>query len=132
MTRLWVVDASVVVDLLGRFEAAPIEEILFERRAVLAAPELLDIEVLHTLRRLDLLGALPASRRITWLDDFQALRIRRFRHAPLWHEVWRLRENLTAYDATYVALAQALGSSLLTRDERLARVQGLGIEVVVP
>ena len=132
MTRLWVVDASVVVDLLGRFEPAPIEQILFEQRAVLAAPELLDIEVLHTLRRLDLLGALPASRRMTWLDDFRALRVRRFRHAPLWHDVWRLRDSLTAYDATYVALARALGADLVTRDERLARVKGLGIGVVVP
>jgi len=131
MRRVLVTDASVVVDLLGRFEAEPIEAALFEAGGQLVAPELLDIEVLHTLRKLEATKAIPASRRARVLDDFRALPIRRFRHAALWQDVWRLRRNLTAYDASYVALARQLEGTLVTRDERIARASGVGINVEV-
>ena len=87
MTRVLITDASVVVDLLGRYDPEPLESLLLADGARLAAPELLDIEVLHTLRRLDGLGAIPAGRRTTLLDEFRALRIRRYRHAALWNDV---------------------------------------------
>ena len=131
MRRILVTDASVVVDLLGRFAAEPIEAALFEGGGPLVAPELLDIEVLHTLRKLEATNAIPASRRARVLDDFRALPIRRFRHAALWQEVWQLRKNLTAYDACYVALARQLEATLVTRDERIARAPGVGINVEV-
>lgn len=131
MRRVLVTDASVVVDLLGRFAAEPIEAALFEGGGQLVAPELLDIEVLHTLRRLEATKAIPASRRARVLDDFRALPIRRFRHAALWQDVWQLRKNLTAYDACYVALARQLEATLITRDERIARAPGVGINVEV-
>jgi len=131
MRRVLVTDASVVVDLLGRFAAEPIEAALFESGGQLVAPELLDIEVLHTLRRLEATKAIPASRRARVLDDFRALPIRRFRHAALWQDVWQLRKNLTAYDACYVALARQLEATLVTRDERIARAPGVGINVEV-
>lgn len=129
MNRVLVTDASVVVDLLGRFAAERIESVLFEVGTRLVAPELLDIEVLHTLRRLEALGSVPDHRRAGLLDEFRALRIRRFRHAVLWDDIWQLRENLTAYDACYVALARQLEATLVTRDERLARAPNLGIEI---
>ncbi len=129
MTRVLVTDASVVVDLLGRFAAEPIETALFGRRGQLVAPELLDIEVLHTLRKLETTKAIPASRRAHILADFRALPIRRFRHAALWHDVWKLRRNLTAYDACYVALARQLDATLVTRDEKIAKAPGGGINV---
>jgi predicted nucleic acid-binding protein len=131
MRRVLVTDASVVVDLLGRFAAEPIEEALFRGGGQLVAPELLDIEVLHTLRRLEATNAIPASRRARVLEDFRALPIRRFRHAALWQDVWQLRKNLTAYDACYVALAHQLEAILVTRDERIARAPGLGINIEV-
>lgn len=131
MRRILVIDASVVVDLLGRFAAEPIEKALFGGGSHLVAPELLDIEVLHTLRRLEATAAIPASRRGHVLDDFRALPIRRFRHAALWQDVWQLRPNLTAYDACYVALARQLDATLVTRDERIGRAPGVGINVKV-
>jgi predicted nucleic acid-binding protein len=126
---VYVTDASVVVDLLGRFAAEPIEAVLLDGGGLLAAPELLDIEVLHTLRRLEATRAVPVSRRALLLEDFRALPIRRYRHAVLWDDVWRLRRNLTAYDACYVALARQLEATLVTRDERLARAPRLGVAV---
>ncbi len=131
MRRVLVTDASVVVDLLGRFAAEPIETALFSGASQLVAPELLDIEVLHTLRKLEATEAIPASRRARVLDDFRALPIRRFRHAALWQDIWQLRRNLTAYDASYVALARQLDATLVTRDERIARAPDLGIAVEV-
>lgn len=131
MTRRLVVDASVVVDLLGRFRPEPIEALLFAADAALAAPALLDVEVLQALRRLDLQGAIPASRG-DLTDSLRALRIRRYPHASLLEEIWSLRRNLTAYDATYIALARQLDATLVTRDERLARAPDLGIAVLTP
>jgi len=131
MTRRLVVDASVVVDLLGRFRPEPIEALLFAADAALAAPALLDVEVLQALRKLDLQGAIPASR-VDLTDSLRALRIRRYPHASLLEEIWALRRNLTAYDATYVALARQLDATLVTRDDRLARAPDLGIAVLKP
>jgi predicted nucleic acid-binding protein len=131
MSRRLVVDASVVVDLLGRFRPEPIEALLFAADAALAAPALLDVEVLQALRKLDLQGAIPASRD-DLTDSLRALRIRRYPHASLLEEIWALRRNLTAYDATYVALARQLNAALVTRDNRLARSPGLGIAVLTP
>jgi predicted nucleic acid-binding protein len=131
MSRRLVVDASVVVDLLGRFRPEPIEALLFAADAALAAPALLDVEVLQALRKLDLQGAIPASRG-DLTDSLRALRIRRYPHASLLEEIWALRRNLTAYDATYIALARQLDAALVTRDDRLARAPGLGIAVLTP
>ncbi len=131
MRRILVTDASVVVDLLGQFTAEPIEIALFGGSNQLVAPELLDIEVLHTLTKLETTDAIPVSRRAHVLDDFRSLPIRRFRHAALWQDVWQLRRNLTAYDACYVALARLLEATLVTRDERIARAPDTGIDVEV-
>ena len=131
MRRILVTDASVIVDLLGRFAVEPIETALFSGGSQLVAPELLDIEVLHTLRKLETTEAIPANRRARLLDDFRALPIRRFRHAALWQDVWQSKRNLTAYDACYVALARLLDATLVTRDGRIARSPDTGIDVEV-
>lgn len=130
--RVLVVDASVVVDLLARFRPQPLEALLWSDDTHLAAPELLDIEVLSALRKLDRAGAIPRSRRADMPHLLRALRIRRYTHDLLLDGIWTLRENLSAYDACYVALARLLGAPLATRDARLARAPGLGIEVVTP
>jgi predicted nucleic acid-binding protein len=131
VSQVLVVDASVVVDLIGRFRPQPIEALLWAEDSVLAAPELLDVEVLQALRRLEQDGAIPSSRADV-VELLQALRIRRYRHHSLREAIWSLRKNMTAYDAAYVALARLLDATLVTRDAKLARAPGLDIQVVVP
>lgn len=131
MSRVLVVDASIVVDLIGRFRPQPIEALLWAEDSVLAAPELLDVEVLQALRRLEQDGAIPSSRTDV-VELLRALRIRRYRHHGLRDGIWSLRRNLTAYDAAYVALARLLDARLVTRDAKLARAPGLEVGVVVP
>ena len=131
MSRVLVVDASIVVDLIGRFRPQPIEVLLWAEDSVLAAPELLDVEVLQALRRLEQDGAIPPSRTQV-VELLQALRIRRYRHHHLRDGIWSLRKNMTAYDAAYVALARLLEATLVTRDEKLARAPGLDVQVAVP
>ena len=131
MSLRLVIDASVVVDLLGRFQPEPIEALLFAADTALAAPALLDVEVLQALRKLDLQGAIPESRR-DLSGSLRALRIRRYPHASLVDGIWALRSRVTAYDAAYVVLARQLGAALVTRDARLARAPGIGIEIISP
>lgn len=131
MSRVLVVDASVVVDLLGRFRPRPIEALLWAPETVLAAPELLQVEVLQALRRLDRAGAIPGGRS-DLLDSMRALRIHAYPHAPLLDAAWEMRSHATAYDAVYVALARALKATLVTRDQRLAKVAGLSVRVETP
>ena len=123
MRRTRVTDASVLVDLPGRFAAELIEAALLEGGGKLVAPELLDIDMLHTSRRLETTEAIPASRRAGVLAGFGALPIRRSRHAALWRDIWPPRKILTAHDACDVALARQLEATLVTRDERFARAR---------
>lgn len=132
MKRILVVDASVVVDLLGRFRPQPIEEMLWAPDTVLTAPELIDIEVLNALRKLDQAGAIPASRMAELPTLMRGLRIRKYRHASLIDGIWALRNNVTAYDAAYVVLARLLEATLATRDARLANAAGLDVQVAMP
>jgi len=90
----------------------------------LAAPELLDLEVASVLRRLCAAGKLSAERAEAAITDLNALRVQRVPHRPLLARCWELCENLTVYDAVYVALAEALGTRLLTADRRLASAPG--------
>lgn len=131
MRRILVVDASVVIDLMARFLPESIEQFLWAPDTLLAAPEVLDVEVLHVLRRLEREGRVPASR-AQLSDQLSALPIRRYRHASLLAGIWSLRGHLTAYDAAFVALARLLDATLITRDERLARASGLGEQVILP
>ena len=88
---------------------------------VLAAPELIDLEVSSVLRRLVLRGHLPVQRAEQALGDLTALPLQRAPHLPLLDRCWSLRENVSAYDAAYVALAEVLDAPLLTCDRRLAK-----------
>ena len=132
MSRILVVDASVVVDLLARFRPQPLEELLWASGAVLAAPELIDIEVLNALRNLEQSGAIPSSRSADLPTLMRGLRIRKYRHESLIEGIWVLRDNVTAYDAAYVTLARLLKATLVTRDKRLAKTAGLDVQVTVP
>jgi predicted nucleic acid-binding protein len=117
-----VVDASALLEVLLRTRSAPaVETRLFdEPRQTLHAPHLLDVEVAQVLRRYAAMGEIDAQRGAEALDDLADFPIRRYPHDFLLTRVWNLRSNFTAYDAVYVALAEALGARFLTRDQRLA------------
>ena len=132
MSKSLVVDASIVVDLLARFRPQPLEELPSAPDTVLAAPELIDIETLNALRKLDQAGAIPAGRKADLPTLLHALRIHKYRHDILSEDIWALRDNVTACDAAYVTLARLLDATLVTRDTRLAKAPGLGIPVLTP
>ena len=120
-----VLDASAGLELVLNTSAA--ERIA--RRALAAgetlhAPHLIDVEVIHVLRRYHAGGMLTASRGRQALEDYLDLPIARYPHQLLLERAWDLRANVSAYDAVYLALAEALDAPLLTRDRRLAGVPG--------
>lgn len=87
----------------------------------LAAPELVDLEVMSVLRR----RALEQRRVVRAIEDLVELPLARAPHLPLLRRCWELRDNLTIYDAAYVALAEALEVPLVTADRRLSRAAGI-------
>jgi predicted nucleic acid-binding protein len=120
-----VVDASALLEALLRTPAArAVEERLFEPQQTLHAPHLLDIEVAQVIRRYAAKGEIDSERGHAALADLADFPFRRYPHDFLLPRVWDLRNNLTAYDAVYVALAEALDAPLLTRDQRLAAAAG--------
>ncbi len=120
-----VLDASAAVDLLLRIGAfGRIEERLLRSGETLHVPYVFDAEVLQTLRRWALKHELTLERGREALDDFVALEVTRYPHLPLVERIWALRENLSAFDAAYVALAEALAAPVVTADSALARTSG--------
>jgi predicted nucleic acid-binding protein len=97
----------------------------------LAAPELVDLEVASVLRWQLRAGGIDARRADLALADLVALPMLRAAHRPLLARCWELRDNLTVYDAGYVALAEALQAPLLTGDRRLARAAGPRCQIEV-
>ena len=94
------------------------------RGETLAAPELVDLEVASVLRRQNRGGVLDNRRAEFAMSDLRALPMHRASHRALLPRCWELRDNLTTYDAAYVALAEALAATLLTGDRRLAHAAG--------
>ena len=120
-----VVDASAALELLPRTpDAAAVERRLFSPGQTLHAPHLIDVEVAQVLRRYAASGQIPTGRCREALADMVDLPVVRYPLDFLLPRIWELRENLTAYDAVSIALAEALGASLITRDERLAGAPG--------
>jgi predicted nucleic acid-binding protein len=97
----------------------------------LHAPHLLDVEMLHALRGLVLRGDVSRARSEEVREDFASLRWSRYSHVAFLDRIWELKDNLTAYDAAYVALAETLSAPLITTDARLARASGIRAEVEV-
>jgi predicted nucleic acid-binding protein len=117
-----VLDAPVVVELLinGRF-AGSIRRDLGARDDCFIAPHLLDIEVVSAFRKLVAGGRIDTHRSRQLLEDLALLPAERYSHAPLLDRIWELRHNFTAYDAAYIALAEATGATLYTADEKLLK-----------
>ena len=120
-----VLDASGAVDWLLQTSAGrQIEKRIFSRAESLHAPHLLDLEVAQVLRRLVWETAVSARRAEEAIRDLLDLRVTRYPHFVLLPRIWQLRHNLSAYDAAYVALAEELGATFITRDARLAAASG--------
>jgi predicted nucleic acid-binding protein len=127
-----VVDASALVGaLLDSPRARPVLDRVARGDTTLHAPHVIDLEVVSALRRYARSGELARTAAERSLSDFLALRIERHPHAPLAPRIWELRQNLTAYDAAYVAVAEVLGCPLVTLDSRLARSSPHRIRVEV-
>jgi predicted nucleic acid-binding protein len=130
-----VVDASAVGDwLLGRPSGESIAHHFRAHEFDLHAPHLLDVEVLSALRSAVSAGYASPERAAEAVGDLSDLPAQRYGHEPLISRIWELRQNFSAYDATYVALAEAIaedGAPLLTADARLARAAGAHTDVRV-
>lgn len=116
-----VIDASAAVDLLlGTERAVGIAQMLGSVTEA-HAPELIDPEVITVVRRWTLRGWLAVEAGGRAVDELGELAIVRHRHVALRRRAWELRDRCSAYDACYLALAEALGAELLTTDARLGR-----------
>ena len=129
-----VVDASILVVALADDGPDGDQARARLRGQRLVLPELADLEVVSVLRRQVRAGAIDIRRAGLALEDLAALPARRAPHRPLLARCWELRDNLTVYDAAYVALAEAMQATLLTGDQRLARAAGprCPIEILQP
>jgi len=122
---LIVVDSSALLEVLLRTLAASrIEKRIFASKETLHTPHLVDLEIAQVLRRYCAAGEMVPARGKEALRDLTDFPIIRYPHDMFLFRVWELRNNLTAYDAVYVALAEALSAPLLTRDARLASSPG--------
>jgi predicted nucleic acid-binding protein len=120
-----VVDASVLTPALGDDGDDGDRARQRLSNETLVAPDLIDLEVASVLRRLSRGGRIPPRRAELAMSDLEALPLRRIPHRALLPRCWSLRENLTIYDASYVALAEQLDTVLVTADVRLSKAPGL-------
>jgi predicted nucleic acid-binding protein len=123
-----VVDASVVADAI-RGTGGPSHVALSQAEPPIAAPELLDLEVASTYRKLVAAGVLVPEQGRELLERLRILPLTRHGHTTLLPRIWKLRGALSAYDAAYIALAERLGAVLLTRDSVLANASGIHCRV---
>ena len=127
-----VLDASAAIELLVRTASGHrVEARVFSPGESLHAPHLIDVEVAQVLRRYVAAGAIVALRGEDALQDLRDLPLIRYPHDLMLERIWQLRDNLTAYDAAYVALAEALDARLLTCDRKLASIARLRARVEV-
>lgn len=127
-----VVDASAMLEFLLQTPlGSRVEARLFRDGDALHAPHLLDVEVVQGLRRLVRAGDVIADRAEEALADFTDVDLRRHAHRDLLGRAWTLRDNLTAYDAMYIALAEAIEAPLLTCDGPLGATPGHAVLIEV-
>jgi predicted nucleic acid-binding protein len=117
-----VLDASVVVELLTNSELAEsLRRDLALTDESFVVPHLLDVEVVSALRNLSAGGRIDSHRIGEYLKELAMLPAERYSQAPLLGRMWELRHNFTAYDAAYIALAEAMNATLYTTDEKLRK-----------
>ncbi|HTK80641.1 MAG TPA: type II toxin-antitoxin system VapC family toxin [Rhizomicrobium sp.] len=125
-----VVDASVAVEVLLRTSLGQriVSNVLHQPRH---APHLIDVECAHALRRLVREKGLHKDLAEVALQNMIAWDLERHSHVPLLSRIWELRDSVTSYDASYIALAETLGATLLTCDGRLTRSHGHRAKIVL-
>jgi predicted nucleic acid-binding protein len=130
---LIVIDASAEVAILLNIgqDVEGIRSRIARPGETLHIPHLFEIEVLYALRSLTLRGTVSSERARLALDRLRDTRFVRYPHTALTERIWELRENLTAYDSAYIALAEALDAPLVTTDARLAQASGIRAAVEV-
>jgi predicted nucleic acid-binding protein len=127
-----VVDASAITELLLQTRlGTSVERRLYKDDEAFHAPHLLDVEVLSALRRLVRAGDVPADRAEEAIADLAALPLSRHGHLDVATRVWELRQNVTAYDAVYLALAESLDATLVTCDRPLGSAPGHAARIEV-
>ena len=126
-----VVDASVLVRALGNDDRPGEAARRRLRGESLLAPELVDVEVVSAFRQLLSRDELSPQRVAQALADLRRVPLRRVSHRELTLRCWELRDDLTPYDAAYVAVAELFGVPLLTADASLARAPGINCVVEV-
>jgi predicted nucleic acid-binding protein len=125
-----VLDASALVELLlGTADGEAVASRIADPGLSLHVPHLVDLEIVQALRRYVREREIDGSDAKLMLQELRALDLQRHAHEPLLDRVWALRSNLTAYDAVYVALAEALDAVLVTCDRRLAQAPAVSRRV---
>ena len=120
-----VLDASAVLELLLHTKGGGgVADRIADDGVSLHAPHLITVEVTQVIRRYWAGGSVTPELAAAALADLVDLDIARYPHEPFVDRVWDLRDNMTAYDAVYVALAEVLDAPLLTFDRRLANCPG--------
>ncbi len=116
-----VVDASTILELLLKTSSTDaVTRRLFRSTETLHAPHLIDVEVIQVLRRYARNRSIALPRLEEAVEDFRAVQIERYSHELLIGRIWELRDNLSAYDAAYISLAELLRAPLVTFDSKLA------------
>ena len=126
-----VLDASAAVAVLLNLGARRIRERMEREANDLHVPQIFEIEVINALRHHALRHGISERRGLELLEDLTTLSISRYAHTAMLPRIWELRDNVSAYDAAYIALAETLEAPLVTRDARLARAPGIRAEVEV-
>ncbi|MGH9108076.1 MAG: type II toxin-antitoxin system VapC family toxin [Acidimicrobiales bacterium] len=126
-----VVDASSLYEVVTGTDRGEDVRRLLAADPGQAAPHMVDVEVLGAIRRHHLEGRLDGTAAGQAVEDLRDWPGERFGHRPFLAGAWELRSNVRGWDAMYVALAEALGATLVTGDHRLGRVKGLDCPVVV-
>ena len=127
-----VVDASALLEvLLQTLLGARVEARLFRDDDELHAPHLLDVEIVQGLRRMVRTGEVSSGRAAEAIADLTDLDLHRHAHFDLLGRAWKLRDNFSAYDAMYVALAEGIAGTLITCDRALAQAPGHRAQIEV-
>ncbi|MGH8958990.1 MAG: type II toxin-antitoxin system VapC family toxin [Acidimicrobiia bacterium] len=127
-----VVDASCLYEVVADGEASESVRQILAADADQAAPHLIDAEVLSLIRRDRFRNLLDSTGASQAVEDLRSWPGERFSHLPLLERAWELRDAVRTWDALYVALAEAMGATLLTRDSRLAKARGPSCPIQLP